>query len=278
MKAFSLNIRGELKEFHQPAVMSIVNLTEDSFFAPSRVQADAVVDRVGKMVEAGAEIIDLGACSTRPGSTPPAPEVESERLCAAISAIRSAFGSQLLLSVDTYRASVARNAVEAGADIINDIGGGTLDGEMFATVAELRVPYILMHLRGTPETMQQLTDYDDVVADVIADLSRKLRALSDAGVADVIVDPGFGFAKTVEQNYRMLEHLEAFEVLGKPILVGVSHKSMLRRVVGEDYQSTLAATTAVNMAAMERGAAILRVHDTAAAVAAVKVYNMLSNS
>ncbi len=272
MKPYSLNIRGRLVEFDRPAVMGIVNVTDNSFYAPSRVEESAVVDRVREMLADGATFIDIGACSTRPGSLPPESALEADRLCGAIAAVRSAFGEEMLVSADTYRAAVARMAVEVGADIVNDVGGGTLDPDMFATVAALRVPYVLMHMRGTPDTMQSLTDYTDVAADVIADLSHKLRALSEAGVADVIIDPGFGFAKTLRQNYQLLSRLRAFEVLGKPVLVGMSHKSMLRSVASD----TRAATTAANMAALQGGAAILRVHEVEDAVAAVNVFNMLT--
>ncbi|MBD5177870.1 MAG: dihydropteroate synthase [Bacteroidales bacterium] len=274
MKPYTLNIRGRLVRFDRPAVMGIVNVTDNSFYAPSRVSdKQALVDRVGDMLRAGASIIDIGACSTRPGSAAPTAEQEAERLCKAIETVRESFGTEVVISADTYRASVARSAFEAGADIINDVGGGTLDAEMFDTVAELHAPYVLMHMRGTPATMQSMTDYADVTAEVIADLSYKLRMLSDAGVADVIVDPGFGFAKTLEQNYSLLANLNAFSVLGKPVLVGVSHKSMLKAVAAD----TLAATTAVNMVALQAGAAIVRVHEVEAASAAVKVFEMINN-
>ena len=274
MKPYTLNIRGRLVHFDRPAVMGIVNVTDNSFYAPSRVSdKQALVDRVGDMLRAGASIIDIGACSTRPGSAAPTAEQEAERLCRAIEAVRESFGTEVVISADTYRASVARSAFESGADIINDVGGGTLDAEMFDTVAELHAPYVLMHMRGTPATMQTMTDYADVTAEVIADLSYKLRMLSDAGVADVIVDPGFGFAKTLEQNYSLLSNLNAFSVLGKPVLVGVSHKSMLKAVAAD----TLAATTAVNMVALQAGAAIVRVHEVEAACAAVKVFEMINN-
>lgn len=277
MRPYSLNLRGELMDFHRPAVMGIINLTDNSFHAPSRVASlSQVVDRAGHMLEAGASFIDLGACSTRPGSLPPEPALERDRLCAGVEAVRKAFGRDAIISVDTFRASVARDAVLAGADIINDIGGGTLDADMFSVVADLGVPYILMHMRGTPETMQSMTEYADVTAEVIADLSRKIRLLSDAGVSDVIVDPGFGFAKTMEQNYELLENLRQFELLEKPLLIGVSHKSMLRAVVGGEYKDTLCATACVNMLALERGAAILRVHDVPEAADTVKIFNMIS--
>lgn len=274
MKPYSLNIRGRLVEFNRPVVMGIVNLTDDSFHAPSRVtDEDTLVSRVGDMLEAGAGIIDMGACSTRPGSEAPETGPETERLCRGIEAVRRAFGKDVVISADTYRATVARAAYESGADIINDVSGGSLDDDMFATVSALGAPYVLMHMRGTPQNMQAHCDYGDVTAEVIADLSRKLRKLSDVGVADVIIDPGFGFAKTLRQNYSLLSHLDAFEVLGRPLLVGLSHKSMLRAVAAD----TLAATTAANMAAMMGGASILRVHDVAEAVAAVNVYEMINN-
>lgn len=270
MKPFSLNLRQRLVSYDRPVVMGIVNLTGNSFYAPSRVDGDAaMVARVGEMLAQGADIIDLGACSTRPGSEPPSPMQEADRLTDAITAVRRDF-PDVPLSVDTYRAAVAEAAVQAGADIINDVSGGTLDAGMTDTVARLRVPYVLTHMRGTPADMQQHCNYDEVVADVLSDLSHKLYQLALKGVCDIMVDPGFGFAKTTAQNYRLLSRLADFGMLGRPVLVGVSRKSMITNVTGAG--DALLGTTVVNTLALDRGAAILRVHDVAAARNAVSLY------
>lgn len=267
MKPFSLNIKGRLVEYTNPVVMGIVNITPDSFFAGSRVTAEADIEqRAAQMVAEGADILDLGAYSTRPGAAEVGVEEEMSRLERGIKAVRRAVGDAVPLSVDTFRADVARACVEEwGADIVNDISGGKLDDRMFETVAELRVPYVLMHTRGTPATMQTLTDYADVVADVMGELQRSVWKLEEAGVADVIVDPGFGFAKTPEQNYEMLARLADFELLGKPLLVGVSRKSMFTRLLGIEACQALVPTAVGNALALERGAAIVRVHDVAEA-------------
>ena len=262
MTPFTLNLHGRPIEYDRPVVMGIVNITPDSFYGASRTQDErAIAAGAMSLVADGAAMLDLGAYSSRPGADVVPVDEELRRLEKGIRVVREAVGGDIPLSVDTFRADVARKAVEWGADIINDISGGTLDESMFAAVAELKVPYILMHMRGTPATMQSLTDYTDVVADVIGDLSHKLARLQELGVADVIVDPGFGFAKTLDQNYRMLSCLDAFAVLGRPLLVGLSRKSMLTRLLGIDASEALAATSVVNAFAIERGAAILRVHD-----------------
>lgn len=258
--------------------MAILNVTTDSFYAPSRTALAGLGEKAKHMIDLGADMLDLGAYSSRPGADVVPEEIEVQRLLDGIRAIREAVGYGIPLSVDTFRASVARKAIEAGADIINDIGGGTLDTDMFDTVASLSVPYILMHMRGTPATMQTLTDYNDVVSDVIEDLSRKLGILEEAGVADVIVDPGFGFAKTLEQNYRMLAYLERFDILGRPVLAGMSRKSMLTRLLGIDAESALAATAVAGALALERGASIIRVHDPAEASQSIAIINALHNA
>ena len=277
MKPFSINIRGRLVDFDRPAVMGIINITPDSFYAASRVADDeAIVARAIAMADAGADILDLGAYSSRPGASVVPEEVEAERLCRALSVVRSAVGSEMPVSVDTFRASVARKCVaEWGADIINDISGGKLDPDMFETVAALRCPYILMHMRGTPATMQTLTDYGDVTADVIAELSHSLSELEELGVADVIIDPGFGFAKTLEQNYEMMKNLRAFDVLGRPLLVGVSRKSMLTRLLDISADEAASSTAVLGALAVERGASILRVHDVALARQSIAILDAL---
>ena len=269
---FSLNVKGRLCEFDRPVVMGIINLTTDSFHAASRHIDPADAARTARsMVDAGATMLDLGAYSSRPGADDVPEEEECRRLCAGVEAVRAEVGPDVLISVDTFRASVAKAAVGCGADIVNDISGGELDPAMFTTVAELGCPYVLMHMRGTPATMQSLTDYEDVAADVWSYLSRRAAELHAMGVADVILDPGFGFAKTLEQNYRLLGALDSLCGLGMPVLAGMSRKSMLSRLPGVAPEAMVAATTAVNVLALERGASILRVHDVAEAVAAVAV-------
>ena len=273
---FTLNLAGRLYEVTLPQVMAIINVTEDSFFAGSRVvDSEEIADRALQLVAAGADMLDIGACSTRPGSVPVEPDLEAERVVAAVRAIRRVLPT-LPLSVDTYRAEVARRAVDAGANIINDISGGDLDGEMFATVAELKVPYVLMHMRGTPETMSTLTDYRDVVADVVYELSLKVEKLRLMGVCDIIVDPGLGFAKTVEQNYQLLDATdEIARLLDCPVLIGASRKSMLTLPLGITAEEALNATTVVNTIAIERGAAFLRVHDPLEARQAITLMSLL---
>lgn len=266
-----LNIRGHLKEFSSPIVMGVVNLTCDSFFAGSRTNRSELLQKVRAMAEAGATIIDLGACSTRPGSRP-VPEIEeSRRIVDAVKIIRSQY-SDIIISVDTYRAEVAVKGIEAGADIINDISGGDLDPDMFETVAMLKVPYILGHTRGKPENMDQLTDYEDVASEVLSNLAFKADKLHQLGVCDVIIDPGFGFAKNLDQNYKLLAYLDAFHETGCPVLAGLSRKSMIYKELGCTPEEALNGTTALNMIALLNGADILRVHDVKEATDTIKLF------
>lgn len=277
-KPFSLNIHGRLIEYDRPAVMGIINVTPDSFYAGSRTKADEIGRRVRSMIDDGADMIDIGAYSSRPGAAEVSEAEEIDRLSEGMAALREA-APDVVVSVDTFRASVAKVAIEQmGADIVNDISGGDLDGRMFETVASLRVPYILMHMRGTPADMQTLTEYPDgVTAEVLRDLSVKLRTLRLAGVSDVIVDPGFGlFAKTLEQNYRLMADLPMFtEMLDAPVLVGVSRKSMVTRALGITAKDALNGTTVLNTIALLGGAQILRVHDVKACAEAVRIVSML---
>ena len=275
---FSLNLGGWLAEFSAPAVMGILNITDDSFYAASRSTAEDAALRATELAKAGADIIDIGACSTRPGAECVDEATESHRICTAVAAVRTALGDHFPLSVDTFRASVARAAVASGANIINDISGGDMDPGMFTTVAELGVPYVLMHTRGTPATMQSMTNYTDVTSEVIKELSAKIEQLQMLGVADVIVDPGFGFAKTLEQNYAMLAALEQFALLGKPVLVGVSRKSMFTKLLGINADEALPATAIAGALALERGASILRVHDPAPAAQSIAIINALNKA
>lgn len=264
----TINIRGELRDFKRPWIMGILNVTEDSFYAGCRATDEQIVrKRIREIRDQGADCIDIGACSTRPGSRPVSPEVETRRLLKAIALTRLEW-PEAVISVDTYRADVARRCVEASADIINDIAGGSLDPLMFQTVASLKVPYILMHLRGTPATMQSFTEYADVTADVITELAYSLRRLRELGVGDIIIDPGFGFAKNVEQNYALMANLKEFSEIGLPLLVGVSRKSMIFRPMDISPEDALPGTIALNTFALLNGADILRVHDVAPAVQA----------
>ena len=278
MKPFSLNLHGRIVEFTTPQVMGIINTTPDSFHSPSRAyEAEAAVEAARLMIGEGADIIDVGGYSTRPGAAEVSLEEELRRVRLGVEAVRS-ISADIPVSVDTFRAEVARMAVtEWGADIINDISGGNLDPEMHATVAELHVPYILMHMRGTPADMQSLTTYPaGVVAGVAAELSRPLERLRRMGVADIIIDPGFGFAKTLEQNYELLAGLPVLaELLECPILAGMSRKSMITRLCGIPSTEALPGTIALHTAAMLAGAAIVRVHDVKEAVQARDVTAML---
>lgn len=266
-KLYSLNLHGRLVTIDRPWVMGIINVTTDSFFSGSRTaDVQSLVARVQQLVAEGADVIDLGGCSTRPGSEPVTAEVESDRLMMALKAVHDV-APAMITSVDTYRADVARRCVEEwGADIINDISGGTLDDDMFKTVADLRVPYVLTHMRGTPATMSQLTNYDNVAADVLEWMARRIDELRQMGVADVIADPGFGFAKTLDQNYELLSQFQAFHALNAPLMVGVSRKRMIYEALGCTANEALNGTTAVNTAALLQGAHILRVHDVREAV------------
>lgn len=263
MKPFSLNIRGQIKEYTRPVVMGILNITPDSFFEGSRVEtADAIAARARAMIADGADMLDVGAYSSRPGANDVPEEEEGRRLCLALSVIRDAVGSDIPVSVDTFRAAVAEKCISQwGADIVNDISGGALDPAMFETVASLRCPYILMHMRGTPATMQNLCEYKNVTADVIEELSHSIYRLEELGVADIIVDPGFGFSKTLTQNYELFHNLRSFEIFGRPVLVGVSRKSMITRLLGITAPEAAVPTAVLGTMALERGAAILRVHD-----------------
>lgn len=275
--SFSLNIHGRLFDCKRPQIMGIVNVTPDSFYSASRTfEPDLIRRRVESMIEDGADIIDIGAYSSRPGADEVSVEEECARLRQGLAAVR-AVAPDIPVSVDTFRASVARMAIGEGADIINDISGGTLDTLMFDTVAELKVPYILMHMRGTPATMQTMCDYENVTLDVVKELSVKLNRLQELGVSDVIVDPGFGFSKTTEQNYVLMKDLpHIIDVLRRPVLVGISRKSMLTKPLHITPGEALEATVACNTVALLSGASFLRVHDVKAARHALSVVTFVS--
>lgn len=270
---YTLTIKGEKRAIVKPWVMGILNVTPDSFYSGSRMGVDEmrIGERVEEILKEGGDIIDIGAYSTRSNADDISPEEEYSRLKIGLNVIKN-IDANAIVSVDTFRADVARRCVEEfGVDIVNDVSGGTLDDEMFATVANLKVPYILMHMRGTPATMQQLTEYNDVTRDVIDDLNKKKCALNDLGIDDVIIDPGFGFSKTVEQNFEMLNRLEDFKQLDAPLLVGVSRKSMIYRTLGCTPVESLNGTTVINTISLLKGAHILRVHDVKEAVEVCKL-------
>lgn len=269
----TLTIKGEKRAIVKPWVMGILNVTPDSFYSGSRMGVDEmrIGERVEDILKEGGDIIDIGAYSTRHNADDISPEEEYSRLKIGLNVIKN-IDANAIVSVDTFRADVARRCVEEfGIDIVNDVSGGTLDDDMFATVANLKVPYILMHMRGTPATMQQLTEYNDVTRDVIGDLHKKKCALNDLGIDDVIIDPGFGFSKTVEQNFEMLNRLEDFKQLDAPLLVGVSRKSMIYRTLGCTPVESLNGTTVINTISLLKGAHILRVHDVKEAVEVCKL-------
>ncbi|MDE5607477.1 MAG: dihydropteroate synthase [Muribaculaceae bacterium] len=278
-KPFSLNIRGRLLRYERPAVMGIINATPDSFFAPSRaLDSEAIAEKAAEMIAEGVDIIDVGAYSTRPGATAVSAGEELERLRMAIVAVRSV-DSVIPVSVDTFRADIARLAVtEMGADIINDISGGEFDSGMFDVAAITHAPYILTHNPGTEGNMHPACQYGDVVADVLRWLSGRLRRLALAGVNDVIVDPGFGFGKTIEDNYRLMASLPLFEALDRPLLVGISRKSMIYKQLGVDPTDAQDGTTALNTVALLNGASIIRVHDVKAAAQTVRLIQLIDST
>lgn len=271
----TLNCRGRLVDLTVPAVMGILNSTPDSFFTGSRVTTDRIVDTAEKMLADGATFLDIGGYSTRPGAKEVSAVEETARILPAIEAIINRF-PDALISVDTFRASVARQAVEAGASLINDVAGGTLDPAMFGTVANSGVPYVLMHLRGTPQTMQSLATYQNLVTEVIDELGSRLAELRSMGVKDVILDPGFGFAKTPAQNFFLLNQLSALHVFDEPLLVGLSRKTTIWKTLNVSADEALNGTTVLNTIALQKGASILRVHDVREAVEAVKLTQQLT--
>jgi dihydropteroate synthase len=257
----SINIKGTLLTFERPLIMGILNVTPDSFFDGGKHNTlDHAIMRASQLLADGVDIIDIGAYSSRPGAALISSQEEMDRAIPVIEAIAKEF-PQIPMSIDTFRADVAKASIEAGVHIINDISGGNLDEDMFETVAALQVPYILMHMRGTPETMQKLTNYKDVVNDVAVDLGDKIAKLRAVGVKDIILDPGCGFAKTIEQNYELLLRVKELHYHGFPILGGISRKSMIYKKLGITAQESLNGTTALNTLLLDRGVQILRVHD-----------------
>jgi dihydropteroate synthase len=268
----TINCKGKLIDLSIPKLMGILNITPDSFYEGSRfMELDKILAQTEKMLNEGASFLDIGGHSTRPGASPVSEEEEKKRVLPTIEGILKHF-PEVLISVDTFRASIAKESIEIGAVIVNDVSGGDLDDKMFETVAKLEVPYVLMHSRGTPETMLQMTQYDDLVVDILDDLQKKVYQLRQLGQKDIIVDLGFGFAKNIEQNYQLINHLEDFSIMELPILVGVSRKSMIWRKLDISSKDSLNGTTALNTIALMKGAKILRVHDVKEAMEAVKIF------
>ena len=273
----TLNLSGQLLSLERAVVMGIINVTPDSFYSTSRIAGEQELrTRIDALLREGASIADLGAYSSRPGAEEVSAQEEMRRLAPALRILRDEYPA-LPVSVDTFRADVARWAVqEYGVAMINDISGGALDPQMYPTIAKLQVPYILMHMRGTPQTMGELTDYQDLILDLIDYFIQRVGQLTELGVHDIVLDPGFGFSKTLEQNYELLARMSDLgTVLPQPLLVGISRKSMIYRLLGQTPEEALNGTSILHAFALERGAKILRVHDVAPAVEAIRLYEAM---
>ncbi|MEC4113838.1 dihydropteroate synthase [Myroides pelagicus] len=272
----TINCKGELIDLSEPKVMGILNVTPNSFYDGGRYKTDkTILDQAEKMLEQGADFIDLGAYSSKPSAEFVSETEEINRLVPTIDLLLKEF-PDVLLSIDTFRASVAKESILAGAAMINDIAGGMLDEKMISTVGELKVPYIMMHMRGNPQTMQMMTTYNDLVKEVLQYFSERIALAREAKINDVIIDPGFGFAKTLEQNYDLMAKLELFNVFEIPILVGISRKSMIYKLIDATAQEALNGTTVLNTIALQKGAKILRVHDVKEAVETRKILKQLA--
>lgn len=272
----TLRCGNQLIEVSKPLVMGIINTTPDSFYEPGRTNnsVEKALEMASRMIGEGASILDVGGMSTRPGAIEIPLKEELERVIPVIEAINAAFPG-VVISVDTYRAHVAGEAIKAGATMVNDISGGQWDMELLEVVARHEAAYVVMHSRGTPENMQQNTVYQDIVGELLKYFVNRLAVLKKAGIEEVMLDPGFGFAKTMEQNYQLIDRLGIFRLLGTPLLIGLSRKSTLSKTIGRSAEETLEATTALHMVALQNGAAVLRVHDVRPAMDAIAVYNQL---
>ena len=271
----TINCKGELIDLSTPKLMGILNLTPDSFYDGGRYQEEsAILNKVEQMLYEGATFIDVGAYSSRPGADHVSEEIELSRILPIVEKITAKFPN-CLLSIDTFRSRVASECTAAGASLINDISAGKMDEQMLSTIAKLKVPYIMMHMKGTPQTMQSLTDYKNITKEVLFYFSERLAAARELGIIDLIVDPGFGFAKTTEQNFELLKHLPHFKHLELPILVGISRKSMIYNTLNSSSEEALNGTTALHMHALSSGANILRVHDVKEAMECIQLYQQL---
>jgi dihydropteroate synthase len=267
----TLNVAGRLIDLRQPRVMGILNITPDSFYKDSRFNADNVLDQVEQMLKEGADFLDVGGYSSRPNAVDIPVEEELKRVIPVVKAIKHVY-PDAIVSVDTFRSAVARQSIEAGADLINDISAGILDDKMFAVVGQAGVPYIMMHMRGTPQTMRALTEYENLLKEMVDYFHQRVFLARQAGIKDFILDPGFGFAKTAQQNFQLLHHLKHFDMLELPMLAGISRKSMIWNTLGIEPTDALNGTTALNMMALMNGASILRVHDVKPAIECIKLY------
>jgi len=270
VKFFSKSSK-QLLSFDRPMIMGVLNVTPDSFYSRSRVDPSQVVDRAGEMIELGADIIDIGGMSSRPGAAEVSLDVELDRILPPLEEMRRAFPNAII-SIDTYRSEVVRAADKIGIDIINDISAGTKDVKMYATAAELKLIYVLMHMKGSPQTMQDDTHYDDIILDTMKYMSRTLAKAKEQNLHDIIVDPGIGFGKAVSDNYKILKSLESYRIFNLPILIGLSRKSFIYKQLNSDADSALNGTTAMHMMALLNGANILRVHDIKEAVEVNRLY------
>lgn len=271
----NINCNGKLIDLTTPKVMGILNVTPNSFYDGGKhKEINSIIHQVDKMLSEGADFIDIGAYSSKPSAEFVSEEEEIKRLVPIVKSLVETFPN-IILSVDTFRAQVAKASVEHGVAMVNDIAAGLLDDKMLETVAELKVPYIMMHMRGNPQTMQSLTDYNDIVKEMIFYFSERIQKARSYGISDIVIDPGFGFAKTLEQNYEVLHKMELFEMLELPILVGVSRKSMIYKVLENSPQEALNGTSVLNTIALQKGAKILRVHDVKEAVECIKLVSKL---
>ena len=272
----TINVKGKLIDLSDPIIMGILNITPDSFYDGGFYNSEKkIIAQVKKMINDGASIIDIGGYSSRPGAEDISVESELSRVLTVIKAIKHKF-PETLISIDTFRSEVAKKAVKAGADIINDISGGSLDKKMFNTVSELNVPYIIMHMKGNPRNMIKKTKYEDVLKEIIRYFSKKIHLATKAGIKDIIIDPGFGFAKTVEQNFNILNNLDYLKYLDKPILIGVSRKSMIYKTLEVTPKDALNGSTVLHTISLLKGAKIIRTHDVKEANEAIKLVSQLN--
>ena len=272
----TINCKGTLIDLSSPKVMGILNLTPDSFYDGGQHKNEkSILKHAEKMLSEGATFIDIGAYSSRPNADHVSEKEELKRILPIVGLLFNEF-PEILISIDTFRSEVAKQSIEAGAALINDISAGKLDDNMLKTIADLHVPYIMMHMRGTPQTMQKQTKYDDLLKDILFYFSERLAQAKQLGIIDIIVDPGFGFAKTLEQNFNLLKHLELFKILEKPLLVGVSRKSMIYKTLENTAQEALNGTSVLNTVALQKNASILRVHDVKEAMETIKLIKSLN--
>lgn len=272
----TINCKGTLIDLSSPKVMGILNLTPDSFYdGGQHKDENSILKHTEKMLSDGATFIDIGAYSSRPNADHVSEAEELKRILPIVALLTKTF-PDILISIDTFRSEVAKQSIEAGAALINDISAGKLDDNMLKTVADLHVPYIMMHMRGTPQTMQTQTDYEDIFKDILFYFSERIAAANQLGIVDVIIDPGFGFAKTLEQNFELLNKLELFKILEKPLLVGVSRKSMIYKTLNTSAKEALNGTSVLNTVALQKNASILRVHDVKEAMETIKLVKTLN--